>query len=431
MLNKFFNYKILPITVLLLHMLVFFYLRYFYLLEYPEASYVYYKVSAHPHYMLEETIFVYSFLIFLFIVGYLLAISLFKDTERQTVVKRQNNYKDFFEYAFYFSILLSLFRIFVLGEVMGGEGRSGIFKYLFFLDWILSLKLLYLYLLINEKLFLKKVFYTILIVFTIIVSGMKDGIIIPILTIFFIYLYKNNNIKIKYFFYIFSGLVLVVLSFPFVFQIVNEIRATGSLGIDKIVMNIDNTFNSYMPLLNKVIQYIYYRLSLVEELQVMLQYYDKIDRDKINMLTFIVHIYNAFVPSFMESSTWYYNYAGNRIYPIVFFGMGLDIQSSEALTIPGLFVFYFGWFSPLYIMLFGSFMGYIYMKLTRLKNAVLSSYFSIYFLMVFFKFIQAASIEHLATAVKESVSFLILLFIAKIFMQTFKKRRIHQNTSMA
>ncbi|MDX2369618.1 MAG: hypothetical protein QNK36_14675 [Colwellia sp.] len=399
-------------------------------MEYPEASYAYSKVSAHPHYMLDETILLYSFLIFLFVVGYLLSVSLFKNSARPIIVEN-NNYKTFFEFAFYFSVLLSVFRIFVLGETMGGEGRSGIFKYLFFLDWILSLKLLYLYLLIHEKKIVKKIIYTILIVFTIIASGMKGGVVVPILTVFFVYLYKNNNIKIKYFIYIFTGLALVVLSFPFVFQIVNEIRATGSLGLSKVLLNIDSTLGSYQALLGKIIKYIYYRLSLVEELQVILQYYGNINRDEINIFTFIVHIYNAFVPSFMESSTWYYNYAGNRIYPIIFFGMGLDVKSSEALTIPGLFVFYFGWFSPMYIMLFGSFIGYTYMKLTRLKNSALSSFFSIYFLIVFFKFLQAASIQHLALAVKESIAFLILLFVAKLFMQKFKKRKSYQSTSMA
>jgi len=380
--------------------------------------------------MLDETLIVYSILLFFFIVGYFFAISLFKTNYRATSQK-QNNYKTFFEMAFYFSILLSLFRIFILGEVMGGEGRSGIFKYLFFLDWILSIKLLYLYLLLNEKLFIKKLIYTILVVFTIIASGMKGGIVIPILTMFFVYVYKNNNIRYKYFLYIILGLTLVVLAFPFVFQIVNEIRASGTLNVDRFLLNINNTIASYSSLLSKIIEYIYYRLSVVEQLQVILQYYSKIDREQINLFTFIVHIYNAFVPSFMEPETWYYNYAGNRIYPIVFFGMGLDVRSSEALTIPGLVVFYFGWFAPAFVLLFGFVTGYVYMKLTRLSNTTLSSFFSIYFLMIFFQFIQGASIQHIAVGIKESVSFIMLFFIAKLFYQRFSKRRTHQNISMA
>ena len=157
MINKLFNYKILPITILLMHMFVFFYLRYFYLLEYPEASYVYHKVAAHPHYMLEETFLLYSFLIFLFIVGYLFSVSLFKNRARPIVI--EHNYKTCFEFLFYFSILLAVFRVYILGETMGGEGRSGIFKYLFFLDWIISLKLLYLYLLIHEEKIVKKIIF--------------------------------------------------------------------------------------------------------------------------------------------------------------------------------------------------------------------------------------------------------------------------------
>jgi len=58
MLNKLFNYKILPITILVIHTIVFLYLRYFYLLEYPEASYVYYKVSANPLYLLDKTLII-------------------------------------------------------------------------------------------------------------------------------------------------------------------------------------------------------------------------------------------------------------------------------------------------------------------------------------------------------------------------------------
>jgi|GEM_PF-3111017 hypothetical protein len=94
MINKLFNYKILPITILILHMIVFFYLRYFYLLEYPEASYAYHKVSAHPHYMLEETVFVYSLLIFLFIVGYLIVFYLFAKGVK--CVEKSNTFDKYF-----------------------------------------------------------------------------------------------------------------------------------------------------------------------------------------------------------------------------------------------------------------------------------------------------------------------------------------------
>lgn len=431
MLKKIFNYKILPITILIIYNIIFFYLRYFYLLEHPEASYAYYKVSAHTYYLLTETVFVYSFLLLLFVIGYLLAVALFSNNSNIKQYYSRNNYKTFFEYAFYLSIGLSLFRIFILGETMGGNGRSGIFKYLFFIDWILSLKLLYLYLLINEKLLIKKLLYTFLIVFTIIMSGMKGGIIVPLLMIFFVYIYKNNNIKIKYFVYIMLGLIIIVLSFPFVFQIVNEIRASGAINMDKLLLNLNATISSYQSLISKIIEYIYYRLSLVEELQVMLQYYDKINRDEINIFTFLVHIYNAFVPSFMEPSTWYYKYAGNRIYPIIFFDMNINEHSSEALTIPGLFVFYFGWFSPVYLLLFGFFTGWIYMKLVKLKNLNLSNFFSIFFLIIFFGFIQSGSIQQLATGIKEVVSFLLLYFIAKIFYQKFSKRRTYQSISMA
>jgi len=392
------------ITIILIYNFFFFYLRFIYLFFDVENSYIYYYFNNYkPQNSCFITIFSYSILLIGFIYFYLKGshVRIIKEYSLNVNIR-------IIHILFLVSVFIELYRTIILGNHAGKATIGSFFKILFFVQWVFSFKI-YGFLLFC---YTKKYRYLLIVALLIILSGMKSGLFYVLLFWFF-YLYYFNLLNRKKVISFIIILLLFISIFPILFILIGKVRQGDSFSFNLLYSVIKTIKADYFSFLFIVIKFIIKRMNLYDFYHMIVLNYDLLPRKNINSITGIVHLYNEFVPAFLESKDLYLGRSINYLYPVIFFNQSIIEVSSEAVTIPGLILLYNGYlFSIIYISLLGFVIGLIHNSINRVRNTNLNDFFNIYFFVFIFGFIQSGSISSMILLIKEFCS---LIFILSFF----------------
>lgn len=407
-----------PIFIILGKYFLFVFLRYFFLKFYPQSSYLA-KANRSPFsplYMLDEALIIYTALMICFIFGYYLYFALsgsitanksYYDLDKKT--KTNGKLLRFFLVAFFFLAFLKMYQYVVLGYTITGESK---FHYTNILILILPpMEIIFLFIWFVSKSKIIKFGCFITIIITGFFYGSKASILTPVMLIIFLNFFSGKSSLRKDFLKIVISFSFVLfILFPFIYVAVNDYRKTFSFNLEDTSAEVWNNYEKYFI---DNVGYIYYRLSKIEPLQAMIQRYDLVNK-RVTPTHFLVHVYNFYVPSFMESEDVSFSYFGNKLFPILFFGQGITERSSEDLSIPGVLVFYFGTFSPLAAVVFGIFLGVVYKFFAfRCNDPIFSAVISAFLLYYIYIIESSGSISHFVYGARYIVIFSFYYFIIK------------------
>lgn len=417
------NRRLWPVYMLIVYDFFFAFLRYFYLKNYPENSYAYLKVAYHPHYLLDESLFIYLLLNGLWITGFLIGVKVFpaKSPNKNILLAKKDPNRKVFFIIWLFLLGLQLMQILIFKEVAGAS--LSITNRIFILYLLFPSSLIGVYLIINYP---YRWFVFLWIISSALISvagGSKSAFLMPFILLFITNTFLGRSkISFKLVMGIIFSLLLFLALFPFVYYIVGDIRHSGGLSWNDVVENINSVKEDYVFFFNIVMGFLYKRLTQLEFLQIILQSYGEIDRMQLHAGLLPIHIVNEFLPGAMQSDYIYDSFNMNRIYGVVFLGQPLDFRSSECLTFPGFSVLYFGYWAPVFSLAIGFFFSVFLGFLLRLKNQILGALFSIYFIIKFVVLLQSASLSQFMMMIKDCIGFLIVYVAISQFKKVLKRK---------
>jgi len=408
----------LPILVLSLFFILFFFLRTIQIYNEPQISYIFYRLGDSTEYLF-FTLY-YSFLGYVFFIFGYYSIRYIDNQrggiESVKVCTISSSKLKVILYIFLFAISIKLFRYVVLGEVQGAS-RSSFFKYLFFIDWFLPIYALLGVVIAFSKSNKIKIFCILITILTVILSGMKSGLIYPFIVLLsLMYIQGRLRFNVKGCVFVLLICFAFFLLFPVLISVVASIRDMGEVQLYDIKLKVVAVFYAYDIALIKVTEYLAYRLSEIEYVQTMFIKSAELNSYDIGLSHFLVHLLNGFIPSFfVPTDDIFMTRSANALYPIIFFGQSVSTSSSENLTIYGLFLFYFGKYGVILLLPLGMIFSLLVSMMIRQKNSILFLLQFFLFVVMFFLFYQSGSIEHFTVFIKECISVYILLATINLF----------------